>query len=50
MKNFKMQNSTCSPSFEKLAERMEGETMMSFFENLSTREVALITVCGLLQD
>jgi hypothetical protein len=25
---------------EKLADRMEGETMMSFFEHLSTRDVA----------
>jgi hypothetical protein len=31
---------TSSPSLEKLADRMEGETMMSFFEHLSTRDVA----------
>ena len=33
---------TCSPNFEKLADKIEGETMISDFENLSTRDVALI--------
>lgn len=34
---------TCSPSLAKLAERMEGETMISLLENLSTRAVAFTT-------
>lgn len=32
---------TCSPSLAKLADRIDGDTMMSFFENLSTLCVAL---------
>jgi hypothetical protein len=36
-------SSTCSPNLEKLADKIEGETMMSLLENLSTREVASTT-------
>lgn len=35
---------TCSPNFAKLAERIDGETMMSDLENLSTRDVAFTKV------
>ena len=31
---------TCSPNLAKLADKMEGDTIMSSFENLSTREEA----------
>lgn len=31
---------TCSPNLAKLADKMEGDTMISSFENLSTREEA----------
>lgn len=33
---------TCSPSLAKLAERMDGETMMLFLSHLSTRAVAWV--------
>jgi len=36
-------HSTCSPNLAKLADKIEGETMISLFENLSTREVASTT-------
>lgn len=42
-KGGKMEN-TCSPSFEKFAERIDGETIMSLFENLSTRADAFTAV------
>lgn len=35
-------NQTCSPSLEKFAERMDGDTMISSLENLSTREDAVM--------
>jgi len=41
---------TCSPNFEKLAERMDGETMISLFENLSTRDEAFTMVEIFLLD
>jgi len=41
---------TCSPNFAKLAERIDGETMISLFENLSTRDEALTTVETFLLD
>ena len=37
-------NNTSSPNFEKFAERIDGDTIISFFENLSTRELAFMTV------
>lgn len=38
-----MQKRTCSPSFAKLADKIDGETIMSLLENWSTRELALTT-------
>ena len=35
---------TCSPNLEKLAERMDGETIMSLLEYLSTRADAFTTL------
>ena len=37
-------NQTCSPNFEKLAERIDGETIISLLEKLSTRDVAFTAV------
>jgi hypothetical protein len=38
---------TCSPSLAKLAERIEGDTMISSFEYLSTREASTTGIVAL---
>jgi hypothetical protein len=39
---------TCSPSLAKFADRIDGDTMMSSFENLSTREASTTGIVAAL--
>jgi hypothetical protein len=39
---------TCSPSLAKFADRIDGDTMMSSFENLSTRDASTTGIVAAL--
>jgi hypothetical protein len=43
-----VQLATCSPSLAKFADRIDGDTMMSSFENLSTRDASTTGIVAAL--